>query len=38
MSGDIPAAREAYRAAARRATNVPQQRYLIGRSARLDDH
>ncbi len=38
MSGDIPAAREAYRAAARRATNVPQQRYLIGRAARLDDH
>jgi RNA polymerase sigma factor (sigma-70 family) len=38
MSGDIPAAREAYRAAARRATNLPQQRYLIGRAARLDDH
>ena len=38
MSGDIPAAREAYRAAARRATNMPQQRYLIGRAARLDDH
>ena len=37
MCGDIPAAREAYRAAARRATNVPQQRYLIGRAARLDD-
>ena len=38
MSGDIPAAREAYQSAARRATNVPQQRYLIGRAARLDDH
>jgi RNA polymerase sigma factor (sigma-70 family) len=38
MCGDIPAAREAYRAAARRATNLPQQRYLIGRAARLDDY
>ena len=38
MSGEKAAAREAYRAAARRATNVPQQRYLIGRAARLDDH
>jgi RNA polymerase sigma factor (sigma-70 family) len=28
MSGDTDAAREAYRAAARRTTNVPQQRYL----------
>ncbi len=38
MSDDIPAAREAYQAAARRATNLPQQRYLIGRAARLADH
>ena len=38
MSGDTAAAREAYRAAARRARNLPQQRYLIGRAARLLDH
>jgi RNA polymerase sigma factor (sigma-70 family) len=38
MSGDTAAACEAYRAAARRARNLPQQRYLIGRAARLDDH
>jgi RNA polymerase sigma factor (sigma-70 family) len=37
MSGDSAAAREAYRAAARRATNLPQQRYLNCRAARLDD-
>ena len=37
MSGDTAAAREAYRAAARRATNLPQQRYLISRAARLPD-
>jgi RNA polymerase sigma factor (sigma-70 family) len=36
MSGDTAAAREAYRAAARRATNLPQQRYLISRAARLE--
>ena len=38
MSDDIPAARQAYQAAARRATNLPQQRYLIARAARLADH
>ena len=38
MSGETAAAREAYRAAARRARNLPQQRYLIGRAARLLDH
>jgi RNA polymerase sigma factor (sigma-70 family) len=38
MSDDIPAAREAYQAAANRATNLPQQRYLIRRAARLADH
>ena len=32
MSGETAAACEAYRAAARRATNLPQQRYLIGRA------
>jgi RNA polymerase sigma factor (sigma-70 family) len=37
MSGETAAACEAYRAAARRARNVPQQRYLIGRAARLLD-
>ena len=37
MSGDTAAAREAYRAAARRAMNLPQQRYLISRAARLED-
>ena len=37
LSGDTAAAREAYRAAARRATNLPQQRYLISRAARLPD-
>ena len=37
MSGETAAAREAYRAAARRARNLPQQRYLIGRAARLPD-
>jgi RNA polymerase sigma factor (sigma-70 family) len=37
MSGETDAAREAYRAAARMATNVPQQRYLNRRAAQLDD-
>jgi predicted RNA polymerase sigma factor len=36
MRGDTDAAREMYRAAARRATNLPQQRYLISRASRLD--
>jgi len=35
MAGDAAAAREAYLAAARRATNLPQQRYLHARAARL---
>jgi RNA polymerase sigma factor (sigma-70 family) len=38
MSGETAAACEAYRAAARRARNLPQQRYLIGRATRLLDH
>ncbi|HEX6757432.1 MAG TPA: sigma-70 family RNA polymerase sigma factor [Propionibacteriaceae bacterium] len=36
MSGDTAAAQEAYRAAARRATNLPQQRYLIRQATRLE--
>jgi RNA polymerase sigma factor (sigma-70 family) len=38
LSGETAAACEAYRAAARRARNLPQQRYLIGRATRLLDH
>jgi RNA polymerase sigma factor (sigma-70 family) len=38
MSGEPAAARQAYRAAAHRAKNLPQQRYLIGRATRLLDH
>jgi RNA polymerase sigma factor (sigma-70 family) len=37
MSGDKTAAREAYLAAARRATNLPQQRYLNRQAAKLED-
>jgi RNA polymerase sigma factor (sigma-70 family) len=37
MSGETAAACEAYREAARRAKNLPQQRYLIGRATRLLD-
>ena len=37
MTGDTGAAREVYRAAARRASNLPQQRYLNRRAARLDE-
>jgi RNA polymerase sigma factor (sigma-70 family) len=37
MAGDHVAAREAYEAAARRATNPPQQRYLRGRAARPEE-
>ena len=37
MTSDTAAAREAYLAAARRATNLPQQRYLNRRAAMLDD-
>ena len=36
MSGDRTAAREAYKAAARQAANLVQQRYLHTRAARLD--
>ncbi|HEY5988154.1 MAG TPA: RNA polymerase sigma factor, partial [Streptosporangiaceae bacterium] len=35
MAGDRAAARESYQAAARRTTNLPQQRYLNARAARL---
>jgi RNA polymerase sigma factor (sigma-70 family) len=35
MAGDRAAARDAYLAAARRATNLPQQRYLHARATRL---
>jgi len=38
MTGDRVAAREAYLAAARRTTSLPQQRYLHARAARLTDH
>jgi RNA polymerase sigma factor (sigma-70 family) len=37
MSGDATAAREAYLAAARRATNLPQQRYLNRQATKLED-
>ena len=37
MSGDTTAAREAYLAAARKATNLPQQRYLNRQAAKLED-
>jgi len=37
MTGDTAAARNAYLAAARRATNLPQQRYLNRRAAMLDN-
>ncbi len=37
MAGDRVAARDAYQAAARRATSLPQQRYLHARAARLTD-
>jgi len=35
MAGDAPAARHAYRLAARRATSLPERRYLESRAARL---
>jgi RNA polymerase sigma factor (sigma-70 family) len=35
MAGDHAAARESYRAAARRTTSLPEQRYLEARAARL---
>ena len=37
MSGDRPTARAAYLAAAQRTTNLPQQRYLHSRAAKLTD-
>jgi RNA polymerase sigma factor (sigma-70 family) len=37
MTGDKDAAREAYRAAARRATNLAQQRYLNRQAGKLND-
>jgi predicted RNA polymerase sigma factor len=36
LAGDPAAAREHYRAAARRTTSLPEQRYLEGRAARLE--
>jgi RNA polymerase sigma factor (sigma-70 family) len=35
MAGDPAAARDSYRAAARRTTSLPEQRYLEGRAARV---
>ena len=35
MAGDRDAARAGYRAAARRTTSIPEQRYLDGRASRL---
>jgi predicted RNA polymerase sigma factor len=37
MAGDRDGARENYRAAARRSTSGPEQRYLNTRAARLAD-
>jgi predicted RNA polymerase sigma factor len=37
MAGDLAAARAAYRESARRTTNVPEQRYLEDRAARLSE-
>ena len=36
LAGDPAAAREHYRAAARRTTSLPEQRYLEGRAGRLE--
>nr|WP_113704880.1 sigma-70 family RNA polymerase sigma factor [Nonomuraea lactucae] len=36
LAGDRAGARESYVAAARRTTNLPQQRYLYGRASRLE--
>jgi predicted RNA polymerase sigma factor len=36
MAGDHAAASAGYRAAARRTTSLPEQRYLEARAARLD--
>jgi hypothetical protein len=37
MAGEREAARDAYREAAGRTMSLPQQRYLNGRAARLED-
>jgi hypothetical protein len=37
MAGDHDAAAAGYRAAARRTTSLPEQRYLEARAARLGD-
>ena len=37
LAGDRAGARDAYQAAASRTTNLPQQRYLNARAARLAD-
>ncbi|MEU6729529.1 sigma-70 family RNA polymerase sigma factor [Nonomuraea wenchangensis] len=37
LAGDRAAALESYREAARRTTSLPEQRYLLGRAARLAD-
>jgi predicted RNA polymerase sigma factor len=37
LAGDVAGARESYRAAARRAASVPEQRYLQARAAALHD-
>jgi RNA polymerase sigma factor (sigma-70 family) len=37
MAGDVAAARDAYRSAARRTSSIPEQRYLEGRATRLRD-
>jgi RNA polymerase sigma factor (sigma-70 family) len=37
MAGDVDAARDSYRRAARRTTSLPEQRYLEARAARLAD-
>jgi predicted RNA polymerase sigma factor len=36
LAGDPAGAREHYRAAARRTTSLPEQRYLEGRAGRLE--
>jgi predicted RNA polymerase sigma factor len=36
QAGELDAARDAYREAARRTTSLPEQRYLEARAARLD--
>jgi predicted RNA polymerase sigma factor len=38
LAGDHDAARNRYRAAARRTTSLPEQRYLEARAARLSAH